>query len=292
MDQPIILPIATAVPAWSEPAVPPVPDRKGSTCSANFAAVSAALSLLAGNEVFVAADGSPRPDALEAQRCLRDCVGHLELLHECMQRSHACLESAMREATVAQTALRRSEQKLAGSTRSERRARHRSLHDDLTALPNRRHFRERLGRAIDLSLPKRSPLAVLYLDLDGFKPVNDLHGHQVGDALLRIVATRLARSTRAEDLISRVGGDEFACLVQGLGTPGHVARFASDLHRRIRAPVRIGALTLSVGASIGIALCPDDGTTPEVLLHHADDAMYRAKASGASHVFFNARIDA
>ena len=154
-------------------------------------------------------------------------------------------------------------------------------HDALTRLPNRAFFMERLAQGLGAKVPARQGLAVLFLDLDGFKAINDTHGHAAGDELLRVVATRLARAVREDDTVSRLGGDEFACLLNGLATAEHAVASAMKLRDAIRMPCRIGDRLVQVGVSIGVSLCPVDGTTSEELLLKADMAMYRAKRASA-----------
>lgn len=168
---------------------------------------------------------------------------------------------------------------------NEKNARYLSLHDDLTSLPNRSFFRQRLDRALADKEPPHQALAVLYLDLDGFKPLNDAHGHDAGDELLRIVAARLTRAVRAEDMVSRVGGDEFACLLAGVPNRQQVQHLACKLFDAIAAPLKIGTLEFSVRPSIGIATCPTDGATTDTLLKCADAAMYRAKRQRTGYAF-------
>lgn len=174
---------------------------------------------------------------------------------------------------------------LAGTRAGERHARHLALHDGLTALPNRRYFREKLAEVLAQRRQEKPPIAVLYLDLDGFKPINDAHGHDIGDKLLQIVAARLSRTVRAGDMVSRIGGDEFACLIEGTLDRHRLAQLADKLYEAVSAPLRIGRLELVVRPSIGIAVCPADGDTAERLIESADAAMYRAKRTGAGHAF-------
>lgn len=159
-----------------------------------------------------------------------------------------------------------------------------SMHDALTDLPNRLMMRERLTvRCRDLAEHRGGVFAVLCLDLDGFKAVNDRHGHGGGDWLLKLVAERMCHAVRSDDLVSRTGGDEFVMLL-----PGANEAAATDAARRIVAaiaqPYDLGgtAMTVRVGVSIGIALAPQHGTQPDVLLTGADDAMYAAKRAGKS----------
>lgn len=208
--------------------------------------------------------------------------GHEALLRE-LSRSRR-LEA---DVTEARAALATALVDLAGTRAGERHARHLAMHDVLTSLPNRRYFRERLTEALAHRRPEKPSVAVLYLDLDGFKPINDAHGHDIGDKLLQIIAARLSRTVRSGDMVSRLGGDEFACLVEGALDRGQVAQLAHKLYVAVSAPLRIGSLELVVRPSIGIAMCPSDGTTAAGLIEIADAAMYRAKRTGAGHAFMH-----
>ena len=130
---------------------------------------------------------------------------------------------------------------------------------------------------------------MLYLDLDGFKPINDIYGHATGDELLKIVAARLNQAVRSEDMVSRLGGDEFACLLSDLPSREQLSHMACKLFDAVSAPVKIGQLTLTVRPSIGMAMCHDDGATAEELIKNADVAMYRAKRQQSGYAFFDER---
>ncbi|HEU5295458.1 MAG TPA: GGDEF domain-containing protein [Burkholderiaceae bacterium] len=186
-----------------------------------------------------------------------------------------------------QGALARSRAELAATRNGARRARHLALHDSLTGLPNRRCFGERLDRAVAQVRHASHGLAVFYVDLDGLKAINDRHGHNTGDALLKIVASRLRAALRAHDVVSRLGGDEFACLLTGLLNRGQLAHLACKLFDTVSAPVQIGDRGLVVRASIGIVTCPADGNTEAALLNHADTAMYCAKREQTGYAFFS-----
>jgi diguanylate cyclase (GGDEF)-like protein/PAS domain S-box-containing protein len=151
-----------------------------------------------------------------------------------------------------------------------------ALHDALTGLPNRVLLHDRLAQAIRLATRSGEPLALLLIDLDGFKEVNDTLGHQAGDALLRQVARRLLGALRESDTVARLGGDEFAILLPGMGSAGAPAT-ARRLLQAIGQTTAIDDYAIDVGASIGIALFPEHGAEPETLLRHADVAMYVAK---------------
>jgi diguanylate cyclase (GGDEF)-like protein/PAS domain S-box-containing protein len=157
-------------------------------------------------------------------------------------------------------------------------------HDPLTGLPNRRVFAEALGTAVARANRGAGTYAILSIDLDHFKPVNDIHGHLVGDNVLREIATRLGALVRKSDTLARVGGDEFATILECNASgeaPGDAAtRLANRVIDGVREPISIGDRRVAVSASIGIAICPADGSDSETLLRAADLAMYRAKADG------------
>ncbi len=150
-------------------------------------------------------------------------------------------------------------------------------HDYLTGLPNRALLIERLRQALALARRYRRCLGLLYLDLDGFKPVNDRHGHQVGDLLLKEVARRLEWSVRSSDTVCRQGGDEFVILVPELPDCSHLEVLARTLAAEIARPYAFAGFSLSITVSIGMALYPDHGETVEELMDRADAAMYRTK---------------
>ena len=164
---------------------------------------------------------------------------------------------------------------------SEARLQHYALHDVLTGLPNRALFLDRLKQAMARrSRRKDLNFAVMFVDLDRFKEVNDTHGHAVGDALLMEVANRLRGALRPHDTAARLSGDEFALLLENLRSVDDLRPIAGRILREFASPIAIEGRTLSLGASIGVALCADDHQLPEQLLRDADYAMYRAKQTG------------
>ncbi len=223
-----------------------------------------------------------------AQRELQSCAQLLEQLRDGLLQGQARLHAMELQVFDTEVALAQARAELRGTQDGERQARHLALHDGLTQLPNRRYFLERLGHALAHREAGQAPLALLYMDLDQFKPINDEHGHHVGDELLRIVATRLNRVVRSEDMISRLGGDEFACLRASGSTRRQLEELASKLFDAVASPMKIGPLQLSVRLSIGIALCPADGASVAELIRHADAAMYRAKREHSRYAFFSA----
>jgi diguanylate cyclase (GGDEF)-like protein/PAS domain S-box-containing protein len=152
--------------------------------------------------------------------------------------------------------------------------------DALTGLPNRRSLVERLEQAVPLALRRQGMLALLFVDLDGFKGVNDSLGHEAGDRLLVEVARRLQAVVRRSDTVARPGGDEFIVLLIDPGPVEAIIAKAESLIAAIQQPVAVAGAEARVGASIGIALCPDHATTPETLTRKADLAMYEAKRAG------------
>jgi diguanylate cyclase (GGDEF)-like protein len=163
----------------------------------------------------------------------------------------------------------------------ESRIRHAATHDGLTGLINRATFMECL--AAEVAMARRHPgaaCAVLFLDLDGFKPINDSHGHAVGDLALRWAAATVQHVARESDFVARLGGDEFAVLQRGVPGPEHSLAMARRILSALAQPFRVEGLTLQLGVSIGIAFCPEDAQAPDELMRQADAAMYAAKAAG------------
>lgn len=150
-------------------------------------------------------------------------------------------------------------------------------HDSLTGLPNRALFAELLGKALAVTRREKNKLALLYIDLDDFKPVNDSYGHAAGDTVLRETARRLEGVLRESDGAGRLGGDEFAAFALGLGRRKDAEAVAEKIRAAVRAPIDVGDAVLTVTASVGAAVYPDDGTDEESLLRRADEAMYREK---------------
>lgn len=164
---------------------------------------------------------------------------------------------------------------------------HLAQHDPLTGLPNRRMFFERLQQAIANARRTHQPLALLFIDLDYFKEINDSHGHALGDEVLKAVARLLSSATREVDTVARLGGDEFVILFNVLEEPQDIQRIVHKLHERFQSPLRIDGLALNVRASIGVSRYPEDGDSAERLMQHADRAMYAAKNDGRNTFAFH-----
>ncbi|MBF0633310.1 MAG: diguanylate cyclase [Nitrospinae bacterium] len=178
---------------------------------------------------------------------------------------------------------------------SEAHLRKMANHDHLTGLANRSLLDERLLQAIERAKRNKNKIAILLADLDGFKPVNDNHGHDVGDELLRVIANRLKATVRSSDTVARIGGDEFVLLLDTIKHPLDAVSMAEKALTAIREPVNARGAVLAVSASIGVAIFPDDGVEAETLVKHADRAMYNAKLAGRNQLRLadgsNTRID-
>jgi len=169
---------------------------------------------------------------------------------------------------------------------------HTAHHDTVTSLPNRLLLNDRITQSISMALRQSRPFAVLFLDLDHFKTVNDSLGHAGGDELLRSVSKRLLSCVRGSDTVSRQGGDEFAVLLPEITHPEDAATCAAKILASLNAPYIVGSRTVHVGTSIGISLYPRDGADSETLLKSADMAMYHAKERGRGNFqFFEAAMN-
>jgi diguanylate cyclase (GGDEF)-like protein/PAS domain S-box-containing protein len=205
--------------------------------------------------------------------------------------------TAEREAEArVQQALDALERKVAERTAeledAKARAQHLAGHDALTGLPNRRVLEDRLSQALALSYRNRQQTAVMFIDLDRFKTINDSLGHSVGDALLKEVAQRLVKQLRVGDSICRIGGDEFVVVLPEVKRSSDVASVAQKVIEQLSNPVLIEERELVVTPSIGISVFPDDGRDAETLIRNADAAMYHAKEMGrANYQFFTEQMN-
>ncbi|MES2901917.1 MAG: EAL domain-containing protein [Pseudomonadota bacterium] len=177
--------------------------------------------------------------------------------------------------------------------RSEERTRYLAEHDFLTDLPNRVLFLDRLQQALATARRKQTMVAVMFLDLDRFKGINDRFGHHVGDAVLKEVAGRLTGCVRGVDTVSRQGGDEFVVILADIGGIDQAAHVAGNVMQAVSQPVQVGEQSVSVSVSIGISISPLDGDELDTLLQHADVAMYHAKQNGRNAFsFFSPEMNA
>lgn len=163
---------------------------------------------------------------------------------------------------------------------SQEKLDHLGHHDALTDLPNRLLLNERLEQAVKHAERHNTLLAVIFLDLDNFKHINDSLGHPVGDQLLQEVAKKLLQATRQDDTVARIGGDEFVLLLEDIGKPENAGIAAQKITAMFTEPFQLAEHSIRVTASLGICICPQDGLDPDTLLRNADSAMYRAKEEG------------
>ena len=170
-------------------------------------------------------------------------------------------------------------------TQANDSAQHAAFHDSLTGLPNRALFDNRLEHGLAQAKRHGFTLAVMFIDLDGFKAINDLHGHVVGDALLQSVADRLQENTRRDDTVSRYGGDEFLYLLMSIDDNEHVQQIAEKIAAAIGKPCQLSVGDVVVKSSIGISIFPKDGSSCTDLIESADRAMYEAKRAKVDYVF-------
>jgi diguanylate cyclase (GGDEF)-like protein/PAS domain S-box-containing protein len=165
---------------------------------------------------------------------------------------------------------------------TERKLRQLALYDSLTGLPNRVLFFDRLHQVVARAKRTHESVAILYIDLDKFKAVNDDYGHEAGDTVLREAAERMIGCTRATDTIARVGGDEFIGICENASTPQDVDHVAGKIVEVLLHPFQVDGYSIHIGVSIGISILPQDGFEEKTLLARADEAMYQVKRSGKS----------
>lgn len=211
---------------------------------------------------------------------------HGTLIHEAGRRHQLELGVADSQAALAQTRV-----ELAAAREAEERAHHLALPDGLTLLPNRGLFHDRLDLALNRAIPKREAVAVLCVDLDGLKPVQQDIGPDAGDALLKIVAGRLTQAIRTEGMVGRLGSDEFACLLLDVPSREQLSNLACKLLDVISAPIRIGPHEFIVRPTIGIALTQGGPTSPQSLLDSADAATRLAGQRERGYAFFDERAE-
>jgi diguanylate cyclase (GGDEF)-like protein len=165
-------------------------------------------------------------------------------------------------------------------------------HDVLTGLPNRAYFQDQLSQALARAQRQHSQVSLLFIDLDRFKNINDSQGHEVGDQVLRLVASRLVDALRTDDFVARLGGDEFAVIMTHPPSPRAASRVTRKLSQALSEPFTLDRRRYAIGASIGISVYPDDGNDAQALLRQADLAMYQAKQRKTGHEYFSADMNA
>ncbi len=173
-----------------------------------------------------------------------------------------------------------------GLKNTQKHLSHLASTDPLTGLPNRRAFQEEINQLVNHPEHARNTSAILFLDLDGFKPINDSEGHDVGDVVLRTVAIRIENTIRRSDIAARYGGDEFTICLRGIESREGIERIAQQLSASISDPIHINGNIYSVNTSIGVSIFPEHGNNIKTLLERADSAMYEVKRSGGKGVAF------
>ena len=242
---------------------------------------AAVISASAGLQHIVV-NSAPHPGVSQvldhhvaATRQLQEAVERLTVLNQVLQ-------GEIRERTLL-------DHQLAAAFEQEEGSRKASLRDQLTGLSNRVLFYDRLEHGIAQATRHGWMIAVMFVDLNEFKSINDTHGHQAGDAVLKSIALRLAHAMRHEDTVSRYGGDEFLCLLTPLHEQKHIAMIAAKILAAIQEPCEVrgrdGLVNLRVGGTIGISVFPRDGASATELIRRADEAMYVAKESKLGFAF-------
>lgn len=224
-------------------------------------------------------------DSEHVEGKVQECVGDLHEVNDSLVLGIADLKQVEAALKLSRQQLAAAKADLEIARAEEQKARLRALHDATTGLPNRHLFDDRLAHAISVAERHDWNLAVMFLDLDGFKSINDSHGHAAGDEVLKQIASRLARQSREEDTACRNGGDEFLLLLMNPKGKTNIVRIAKSVRLGIAEPIQFAGLTLAIKSSIGIAVYPADGTSGEQLIRNADAAMYRAKKSSSGYVF-------
>ncbi|WP_052493945.1 GGDEF domain-containing protein [Nitrosospira sp. NpAV] len=224
---------------------------------------------------------------------VHECAGELNEVNDVLAQEiddrnklNRELIETLQELSTAQNVLSDPQDVLAIAQEVVGEAKQRTLRDFVTGIPNRELFDDRLDQAIALAKRCNWILAVMFIDLDGFKKINDTHGHAIGDRVLQVVAQRLYERVRGEDTVCRYGGDEFLYLLVNPQSTGNIQRIARNVFDRISQVLLIDDLRLIIEPSIGIAVYPDDGSTAQELVANADAAMYRAKGKKAGCIFF------
>ncbi len=217
-------------------------------------------------------DMGVRLSEIPAHNPLAEMLMLLQTNRGAMQDAHELAEALRRQ----QAALEQANSELS----------HRAFHDALTGLPNRLMLRDRLSQALLRAQRKQTSLAVMFIDLDRFKAVNDTLGHRIGDRLLCAVAERVAAQLRKSDTVAREGGDEFLVLLEEVGDAANAGKVADKLLQALSSPYLIEGHSLHCGGSIGIAMYPGDGEDAEQLIKHADAAMFESKGQGRGQLHF------
>jgi diguanylate cyclase (GGDEF)-like protein len=230
-------------------------------------------------------------DSQVVEATVQECADDLEEVTATLARGIEDNKQVEIALNLSRVALVEAETALLTAQEEERHATLRALHDSATGLPNRVLFDDRVTHGISLAERHGWSLAVMFLDLDRFKSINDDHGHAAGDLVLREVANRLSQHARDEDTVCRNGGDEFLYLLVNPKSRADVERKAAAVLADIAQAIEVGGCDLVIRASMGVALYPGDGTTVDQLVRNADTAMYRAKNGACGYVLFGCARD-
>ena len=260
--------------------------EKVEACAEDLGAANDSVkkSIDQGATTLPAREALQKGERVEAK--VQECADDLSEVTDTLAQGIQELEQVEIALTRSRAALAETETALATAQVEEKQATLRAMHDAATGLPNRGLFDDRLAHGIALAERNRWTLAVMFIDLDRFKVINDEHGHATGDRVLKEVAQRLQRFARDDDTVCRNGGDEFLVLLMNPKGRANVWRVATALQKEIARPMDIDGIERAVGASIGIALYPSDGTAGDQLVELADTAMYRAKKGGVGCVLY------
>lgn len=218
----------------------------------------------------------------EIEDKVQECADDLHSVNATLAQGVTALEHTEDALVAAREALIDTQSALAAAHASERKALLAARHDSATGLPNREHFNSRLTHDIAVAARQGFELAVMFLDLDKFKNVNDTYGHAAGDEVLKQIAARLLEHCRAEDTVCRTGGDEFLYVLINPKGRANIGRIASALLETLALPMVFEGLRIVVRPSIGISLYPEHGKSASELISNADAAMYTAKKSSGS----------
>lgn len=229
-------------------------------------------------------------DSTAVELKVKECADDLQRVTDNLTQSVDEVNEVKQALLRSDDALVESDAALAAAREAEQAASRRAMKDQMTGLPNRTLFDDRLAQAIAGAERHGWTLAVMFLDLDRFKIINDSHGHAAGDSVLKVIAQRMLSHARDEDTVCRNGGDEFLYLLINPAGRENVARIAGLVRTAIAQPIGLGALQLEITPSIGIAIYPDHGTSGDMLVANADAAMYRAKQLRTACEFFEAPV--
>lgn len=228
-------------------------------------------------------DGEPSPGVEDALQKSEAVENKVQDASEALSLVNVALKDEVQERIILQ-------EKLAAEVKQGDEARHASLHDPLTGLPNRALFNDRLEHGLAHAKRNGISLAVMFVDLDDFKSINDTHGHDVGDLVLKTISGRLKQASRDEDTVCRHGGDEFLYMLVAISNERDIMTVAQKVIAMVKLPcdirVRDIDISLVIKPSIGIAIFPTDGITADSLVANADKAMYQAKRSKSGYTLF------